>query len=214
MRLIFLGPPGAGKGTQAARLAEVLGVPQIATGDILRRAASSGTALGLQAKSFMDRGELVPDEVTNGLVRERLTEPDTAAGFILDGYPRNLGQAKELDQTLDEMGVKIDVVIDFVVEPDVLVARMSGRRVCTTCQTSYHIIDHPPKVEGICDIDGGALVQREDDRKETILRRMEVYEDKTRPVNDFYQEKGMLVAIDANKSADAVLAQLRRIVGS
>ena len=208
MRLIFLGPPGAGKGTQAARMAAHFGVPQIATGDMLRHAIEIGSALGQQVKPIMDRGELVPDDLTDAIVRERISEKDAEKGFILDGYPRNVAQAEFLDAALDEMGAKLDRVIRFMVIGTELVSRLAGRRVCPVCKTVYHAATHPPKVEGICDNDGTELIERPDDQEETVLRRLEVYGQQTRPLYDFYGEQGLLVDVDAIGTTDEVFARL------
>lgn len=214
LHLIFLGPPGAGKGTQATRLAEHLGIPHIATGDMFRQAAAADTVLGRRVKESIDRGELVPDSLTNELVEERLSMPDAAAGFILDGYPRNLEQAQFLDAALERQGVKIDRVIKFMVTGSEIVARLSGRRVCTVCGAVYHQSLQPPRVPGICDYDGSELIQREDDREETILRRLEVYGGQTKPLYDLYAERGLLVEVDAIGSTETIFQRLRDSISS
>lgn len=208
MRLIFLGPPGAGKGTQAARLSSHFKLAHIATGDMLRNAVAAGTPLGLAAKTFMERGDLVPDGVSNGLVRERITEKDADKGFILDGYPRNVGQAQELDRALDEIGAKLDKVLRFMVKGPELVQRLSKRRTCPACQAAYHMVTHPPKADGLCDNDGTVLIQREDDREEPILRRLEVYGAQTRPLIEFYQKRGLVADVDAMGTTDQIFQRL------
>lgn len=208
MRLVFLGPPGAGKGTQATRLAAHFGVAHIATGDMLRHAIEVGSELGLKVKPIMERGELVPDHLTEAIVRERIAEKDAEKGFVLDGYPRNVAQAEALDAALDEIGAKLDRVVRFMVIGTELVARLAGRRVCPVCKTVYHAATHPPKVEGICDNDGSELVERPDDQEETVLRRLEVYGEQTRPLYDFYGSKGILVDVDAMGTTDEVFERL------
>lgn len=208
MRVIFLGPPGAGKGTQAARLAVHFGVAHIATGDMLRLAVELETPIGLQVKPIMERGELVPDELTDALVRERIGQKDAEKGFILDGYPRNVAQATALDTALDEIGAKLDRVVRFMVIGTELVSRLGGRRVCPVCKTVYHADTHPPRVEGHCDNDGALLVQRPDDQEETILRRLEVYGEQTRPLFEFYREKDLLVDVDAMGTTEQVFDRL------
>ena len=196
-RLVLLGPPGAGKGTQAARLAERLGVPAISTGDIFRANVSGGTELGRMAKKYMDAGDLVPDEVTNAMVRDRLAQPDAKDGFLLDGFPRNVAQAGELDQMLDELGAPLSVVLDLDVDFDEVVKRLSGRRTCKSCGHVWHLEFDPPSTEGICDKDGGQLFQRDDDKPDTVRHRLEVYREQTEPLIGFYRDAGKLVAIDA-----------------
>ena len=208
MRLIFLGPPGAGKGTQANRLAEHFKVPHIATGDMLRSHRERKTPLGLKAKEYMDAGELVPDDLTNAMLKDRIAERDAEKGFILDGYPRNLDQAIVLDQALDEMGAKLDRVVRFMVLGSELVKRLSGRRTCPVCHAAYHMITHPPRVDHICDIEGAALVQRPDDEEETVLRRLEVYGQQTKPLIEIYTSRGILTDIDAIGSTDEVFQRL------
>ncbi len=191
MKLIFLGPPGAGKGTQAAIVSKKLDIPTISTGDMLRAAVKEGTEVGLQAKSFMDAGKLVPDSVIIGIVHERLAKPDCAKGFILDGVPRTIAQA----QALEEAGITFDHVISLEVDDEAIVARMSGRRVCSKCGTPFHVVNNPPKVEGICDACGGELTQRVDDKAETVRKRLEVYHAETEPLKGFYEGKGILVPV-------------------
>ena len=191
MNLILLGAPGAGKGTQAAVISERLNIPQISTGNIIREALRSGTEMGLKAKSFMDAGKLVPDEVVIGIIKDRLAQDDCKNGFILDGFPRTIPQA----EALDEMGVVIDKVIDIEVADDVIVNRLSGRRVCEKCGRPYHIVDLKPRVDGICDDCTGALIQRKDDQIDTIKARLEVYHNETEPLKDYYQAQNKLSVV-------------------
>jgi adenylate kinase len=197
MRLVLVGPPGAGKGTQAEFIAEHFSIPKISTGDIFRANVSGGTDLGKLAKKFMDAGDLVPDEVTNAMVRDRLAQPDAKDGFLLDGFPRNVAQAGELDAMLDELGSPLSVVLDLDVDFDEVVKRLSGRRTCKSCGHVWHLEYDPPAVAGICDRDGGELFQRDDDQPETVRHRLEVYRQQTEPLIGFYREAGRLVAIDA-----------------
>jgi adenylate kinase len=203
-RLIMLGPPGAGKGTQAKRLSVALGVPQISTGDMLRAAVSAGTKMGLEAQSYMIRGALVPDEVVVGIVKERLSEADAAAGFILDGFPRTLPQA----EALEAAGVGIDRVLDVVVPDELLVERITGRLSCASCGAMYHKTYHPSVQEGICDACGAeGLYVREDDKEEVVRARQEAYHAKTAPLAGFYQARGVLVAVDGVGELDEVFAR-------
>lgn len=204
MKLIFLGAPGAGKGTQADIFAAKLGVPTISTGNILRAAIADGTETGLKAKSFMDAGKLVPDEVILNIVKERLDQPDCQKGYILDGVPRTLAQA----EALEAMGVTFDKVVSLEVSDQAIVERMSGRRVCAKCGVPYHVTAHPPKVEGVCDACGGELVQRADDAAETVLDRLRVYHEQTEPLKKFYQERGVLQMVpgDAGTIEDTTKA--------
>ena len=192
MKLILLGAPGAGKGTQAEILSAKLGIPTISTGNILRAAIQAGTPTGLKAKSYMDAGQLVPDSVIIGIVTERLAQPDCAKGFILDGVPRTIGQA----EALDKAGVAFDHVVSIEISDEEIEARMSGRRVCGKCGAPYHIQAKPPKQEGVCDACGGPLVQRDDDRPETVRRRLEVYHQETEPLKGYYADKGVLTPVD------------------
>lgn len=214
MRIILLGPPGAGKGTQSKRLAAHLGVPHISTGDMYREAVTAGTALGEKAREYMDRGELLPDDVTNEMVRERLSRDDLARGFMLDGYPRNLAQAGALDEVLDEQGYKLDRAIKFMITGDVLVQRLSGRQVCPNCRATYHVEAKPPKKAGICDNCGSEIVQRTDDDPEAWRRRLEVYGQDTRPLYELYGERGVLVEVDAIGTTEEVFGRLREAVGA
>ena len=192
MKLIMLGAPGAGKGTQAAILSGRLGIPTISTGNILRSAVKNGTSVGLQAKSYMDAGKLVPDEVIIGIIAERLGEDDCKGGFILDGVPRTIAQAEALEQA----GVKFDCVLDIEVSDEEIVSRMSGRRACPDCGATYHVVAAPPKTEGVCDVCGGRLVQRDDDKPETVLDRLNVYHAQTEPLKEFYAQRGVLKSVN------------------
>ena len=205
MRLVLVGPPGAGKGTQAQFIAEEAGIPKISTGDIFRANVSQGTPLGVQAKAFMDRGDLVPDDVTIDMVRNRLKESDAVEGFLLDGFPRTVPQAEVLDDMLRESSdAKLDVVLELVVDDDEVIRRLSGRRTCRSCNHVWHVDFDPPAVSDRCDIDGGALYQRDDDKAETIANRLDVYASSTAPLVSFYAGRGLLVGIDATGPVDDV----------
>ncbi|WP_123042111.1 adenylate kinase [Cohnella candidum] len=208
MNILFMGPPGAGKGTQAERIVEQFGVPHISTGDAFRLAMKQGTPLGLKAKEYVDQGLLVPDEVTNGIVRDRLAEPDCSKGFLLDGFPRTLAQAEALDGMLSEMGRKIDHVINLKVDRSLLLARLTGRRICKSCGATYHVIFNPPKQEGICDKCGGELYQRSDDTEEKVGTRLDEYTSKTAPLLAYYGDKGLLREVDGEKDIDEVTADI------
>jgi len=214
VRIVLVGPPGAGKGTQAQFIAETLSIPKISTGDIFRANVSQGTPLGREAKRFMDAGDLVPDEVTVAMVRDRLAEDDTRKGYLLDGFPRNLAQARVLDDLLLEMGTALDTVLELIVDDDEVVRRLSGRRTCRTCNHVWHVDFDPPASEGSCDLDGGELFQRDDDREQTIRHRLEVYYNQTAALVAFYAERGIVIGIDAVGPVDDVteraLAVLRR----
>ena len=192
MKLIMLGAPGAGKGTQAAIFSERLGIPTISTGNILRAAVKNGTPVGLQAKSYMDAGKLVPDEVIIGIIAERLGEADCQKGYILDGVPRTIAQA----EALEAAGIRFDCVLDIEVDDQEIQRRMSGRRACTACGATYHVEAAPPRVEGVCDACGGTLVQRDDDKPETVQDRLRVYHAQTEPLKDFYAQRGVLKVVD------------------
>ncbi|NLM45761.1 MAG: adenylate kinase [Firmicutes bacterium] len=208
MRIILLGPPGAGKGTQGERLVKKYKIPHIATGDIFRAAIKEGTELGLMAKDYMDQGLLVPDELVVGLVRERLAEEDTAQGFLLDGFPRTLAQAEALDAALAEMGTPLTAVINVDVGQDALVERLTGRRVCRGCGSTYHIKFNPPTVRSVCDKCGGELYQRSDDSVDTVRQRLEVYRRQTEPLIAYYQKQGILYTVDGSRDIDQVFAEI------
>jgi adenylate kinase len=208
MRLVLLGPPGAGKGTQARRLAARWSVPQVSTGDMLREAVARGTRLGLEARRYMDAGELVPDAVMIGLVRERLAQPDGRKGFVLDGFPRTAAQAEALDQLLEAEGTPLDRVVLVQLADEDLVTRLSGRRVCRSCGRNYHVTFSPPQVAGRCDACGGELSQRTDDEEATVRRRLAVYARDTRPLVDYYRRRGLLTTISGAGTMDAVQAEL------
>ena len=210
MRVVLLGPPGAGKGTQARRLAMRWSVPQVATGDMLREAVAHGTRLGLEARPYMDAGDLVPDAVIIGLVRERLAQPDGRKGFVLDGFPRTAAQAEALDRLLEAEGTPLDRVVLFQVADDEPVARLSGRWVCRNCGRNYHVTLSPPRVPGRCDACGGELYQRTDDEEATVRRRLAVYARDTRPLVDYYRQRGLLTTISGTGTMDAVHAELVR----
>ena len=198
MKLILLGAPGAGKGTQAAVISERLNIPQISTGNIIRAALKSGTEMGLKAKSFIEEGKLVPDEVVIGIIKERLVEDDCKDGFILDGFPRTIPQA----EALDNMGIEIDKVIDIEVPDEVIVTRMSGRRVCEKCGRPYHTESLKPKVEGICDDCAGALIHRKDDHPDTVKARLEIYHNETEPLKGCYEKQGKLFVVEGQNSVE------------
>ena len=204
MRLVLVGPPGAGKGTQAQFIAEHAAIPKISTGDIFRANVSQGTPLGVQAKQYMDRGDLVPDGVTIDMVRLRLREDDAATGFLLDGFPRTVPQAEVLDDVLRESGTKLDVVLELVVDDDEVIRRLSGRRTCRTCNHIWHVDFDPPETPGVCDLDGGELYQRDDDQADTIANRLTVYAASTAPLVSYYASRGVLIGIDDTGPVDDV----------
>ncbi|CAI6085380.1 MULTISPECIES: adenylate kinase [unclassified Cohnella] len=212
MNILFMGPPGAGKGTQAERIVDSFGVPHISTGDAFRLAMKEGTALGVEAKKYVDQGLLVPDEVTNGIVKDRLSLADCDKGFLLDGFPRTLAQAEALDEILAGLGKKIDHVVNLKVDRDRLLARLTGRRICRTCGATYHVLFNPPKVEGVCDKDGGELYQRSDDTEEKVGTRLDEYTSKTAPLLAYYEGKGLLREVDGEKDIDAVTADISSLL--
>jgi adenylate kinase len=212
MYIVLLGPPASGKGTQAARLREVLGLPHVASGDLFRENLKNETELGLKAKAYMDRGELVPDDVTIAMVMERLNRPDCASGAILDGFPRTIAQAEALERALAAQGHRIRLVPSIVVPDEVLVERVSGRRLCRVCGEAYHVRFNPPRQPGVCDNDGGELYQRDDDKPETVRKRLKVYWEQTSPLVDHYRCQGVLVEINGEQSIDAVAADLRAAI--
>ncbi|WP_202319609.1 adenylate kinase [Archaeoglobus neptunius] len=212
MNLIFLGAPGAGKGTQAKRVSEKYGIPQISTGDMLREAVANGTELGMKAKEYMDKGELVPDEVVIGIVKERLQQPDCNKGFILDGFPRTLAQAEALDEMLKELNKKIDAVINIAVPEEEVVRRIVYRRTCRKCGAVYHLIYAPPKEDNKCDKCGGELYQRDDDKEETVRERYRVYRENTEPLVEYYRKKGVLYDIDGTKDIDGVWQEIESVL--
>jgi adenylate kinase len=216
VRLVLVGPPGAGKGTQAQFISSNLSIPKISTGDIFRYNVSTGTELGRQAKAFMDKGDLVPDEVTIAMVSSRLQEDDAAVGFLLDGFPRNVPQAETLKKMLAEWDAKLDIVLELVVDDDEVVRRLSGRRTCRKCGRIWHVVFDPPARQGICDDCGGELFQRDDDQEETIRHRLDVYQQQTRPLIAYYADEGTLLGIDATgpveEITDRAMSALRRFV--
>jgi adenylate kinase len=209
LNLVLLGPPGAGKGTQARRLCEDFNLPYIATGDMLRERVKEGTDLGLQARSYMDRGDLVPDDLIIKMIIERLQEPDTEIGFILDGFPRTEVQAEALDRELTELGRSLTAAILFEVPEEDVMRRLSGRRVCVKNGHNYHVEFNKPKHDDRCDLDGSRLIQRDDDREEVVKHRLEEYRSKTEPLIEYYEEQGILRRIDAARSSDQVRDQIR-----
>ncbi|MGF7016033.1 adenylate kinase [Ornithinibacillus bavariensis] len=212
MNLLLMGLPGAGKGTQAEKITEKYNIPHISTGDMFRSAIKEGTELGKKAKSFMDQGALVPDEVTIGIVKERLSKADCAYGFLLDGFPRTIAQAEALQALLKDIDQAIDYVIHVNVPEEKLVERLSGRRICPACGRAYHVIYNPPKNEGICDKDGQALIQRDDDKPETVKNRLAVNIEQQKPLLDFYEDKGYLVTIDGDQEINKVFQDIQTII--
>jgi adenylate kinase len=212
MNLILLGPPGAGKGTQAVRLAGKHSIPQISTGDILRKAVKEKTLLGIKAKSYMNSGNLVPDEVVIGIIKERLSESDCKTGFILDGFPRTLIQAEKLEEMLKSENKIIDKVINIDVKDDVLIKRLCGRRICKKCGAGYHISFAPPLKEGVCNKCGGELYQRDDDTEDTIMSRLEVYKRQTEPLINYYGKKNILATVQGDLSMDAIFYNMCRAI--
>ena len=213
LRAVLLGPPGAGKGTQAVRLVEKYEIPHISTGDIFRKNIKEGTELGKKAQEYMNAGALVPDELVVDLVKDRLQQDDCKNGFLLDGFPRTIFQAEKLDEFLSESNLKMDIVINLKVEKEALIKRLTGRRVCKDCGASYHIVNIPPKKEGVCDICGGELIQRKVDNIETVENRINVYEEQTAPLIGYYKEAGSLVDFDGEASLDEVFDAIVQAIG-
>ena len=210
MNLILMGPPGAGKGTQAELIKASYPVPHISTGDMFRDAVQEGAELGLKAKSYMDKGQLLPDEVTIGIVEERLAQPDCKEGFLLDGFPRTTAQAEALDEVMSKQQRRIEAAINISVPEEVLIQRTTGRVSCTRCKSVYHVVFNPPQQSGICDKCGGELIQRSDDEEETARKRLQVYQQQTSPLLDYYEEHGILHNIDGNRDAMQVLPIFRK----
>ena len=212
MTFIFLGAPGAGKGTQAKKLSAKYGIPHISTGDIFRANIKEGTKLGEKAKVYMDQGLLVPDELVVELIMDRFKNPDCEKGYVLDGFPRTIPQAKALDDALAENGDGVEFAIDVDVPDDVIIRRIGGRRACVSCGATYHLISIPPKKEGICDVCGAGLILRDDDKPETVRKRLDVYHEQTQPLIDYYRTKGILKSVDGTKDLDVVFDEIVRIV--
>ena len=213
MNLILLGPPGAGKGTQAARIIEKYNIPHISTGDIFRENIKNGTELGKKAQEYMNKGQLVPDELVVEIATDRLTKDDCKDGFLLDGFPRTVFQAEELDKFLEARGSKIDHVLDIDVEREELMIRLTGRRVCSKCGASFHVVNIPPKQEGVCDYCGGELIQRADDNLETVTNRIDVYESQTKPLVDYYENAGNIAHIDGATGLENVFSDIVKAIG-
>ena len=213
MKIIMLGAPGAGKGTQAKMIADKYGIPHISTGDIFRANIKNGTELGKKAKGYMDQGLLVPDELVVDLVADRIVQDDCKNGFVLDGFPRTIPQAEALDEALKKLGTSIDYALNIEVPDDNIVTRMSGRRACVSCGATYHLVHIPPKKEGICDRCGAALILRDDDKPETVKKRLAVYHEQTQPLIDYYTEQGVLKTVDGTRSLDEVFQAIVEILG-
>ena len=214
MKIIMLGAPGAGKGTQAKKIAEKYGIPHISTGDIFRANIKGGTELGLKAKTFMDQGKLVPDEITIGMLMDRIKADDCVKGYVLDGFPRTIPQAESLTAALAARGEAIDYAIDVDVPDENIINRMSGRRACLSCGATYHVQFNPPKKEGVCDTCGNALVLRDDDKPETVKNRLSVYHEQTQPLIDYYQKAGVLKEVDGTQDLNKVFADIVEILGA
>lgn len=213
MKILLMGPPGAGKGTQAEKLTEILNVPHISTGDMFRKAIKEETSLGKEAKSYMDKGELVPDQVTVGIVRDRIEEEDCKKGFLLDGFPRTVSQADSLEKMLKDLGIKLDSVINVEVPTEELIGRLTGRRICKSCGATYHMLFNPPKLEGVCDKCGGELYQRDDDTEKTAENRLQVYDKQTAPLLEYYNDTGLLLNVNGNQSMENVLKEILKALG-
>lgn len=213
MKIVMLGAPGAGKGTQAKKIAESFGVPHISTGDIFRANIKNNTELGKKAKVYMDKGELVPDKLVVDLIMDRFSEPDCSNGYVLDGYPRTIPQAEALDEALKANDDSIDFAVNVDVPDEEIISRMSGRRACLKCGSTYHISFNPPNEDGICDKCGDSLVQREDDKEETVRNRLEVYHEQTEPLEKYYAEAGLLHNVDGTKDMDEVFESIKMIIG-
>ncbi|MHC1720047.1 MAG: adenylate kinase [Clostridiaceae bacterium] len=213
MKIVLLGPPGAGKGTQAKSISQAYSIPHISTGDIFRKNISEKTPLGVEAKGYMDKGQLVPDELTINLVTDRLTQDDCKTGFLLDGFPRTVKQAEALDAFLSKNKMDINAALLIEVPSTLILERMTGRRVCPECGASYHIKNIPPKVEGICDLCGASLIQRKDDNEETVKERLDVYERQTQPLVEYYNVKGKLISVDGAKDINVVFSDIRNMLG-
>lgn len=214
MRLILLGPPGAGKGTQASKIVEKYNIPHISTGEIFRKNIKSGTELGKASKQYIDKGMLVPNEVVMGIIKNRLAEVDCKDGFLLDGFPRNEVQANSLDEVLNELDMKLDKVVNIEVDDQQLVERIVNRRVCNKCEHTFHLMFNKPKVEGVCDVCGSKLYQREDDTVETVTRRINVYHELTKPLIKYYEKHGIVVNVDGLQSIDQVFVDIVKEIGS
>ena len=213
LRTILLGPPGAGKGTQAVKIVEKYGIPHISTGDIFRENIKNGTELGKKAQEYMNAGKLVPDDLVIEIATDRLTKDDCKEGFLLDGFPRTVYQAEKLDEFLAARGGKVDVVLDIAVGKDELITRLTGRRVCKACGASFHVVNIPPKKEGVCDYCGGELIQRADDNIETVTNRIEVYENQTMPLIEYYEKAGNIAHIDGTTGLENVFADIVKALG-
>lgn len=214
MKIIMLGAPGAGKGTQAKKIAEKYHIPHISTGDIFRANIKNGTELGMKAKSYMDQGQLVPDDVTIGMLLDRISQEDCAEGYVLDGFPRTIPQAESLTKALAERGESIDYAIDVDVPDQAIVTRMAGRRACLACGATYHIVYNAPKKENVCDVCGEALVLRDDDKPETVQKRLTVYHDQTKPLIDYYGKAGILVTVDGTQDLNKVFEDIVSVLGA
>ena len=214
MKLIMLGAPGAGKGTQAKKISAKYKIPHISTGDIFRTNIKSGTELGMKAKAFMDQGQLVPDEITIGMLLDRIKETDCENGYVLDGFPRTIPQAESLTKALTDLGDKIDWAINVDVPDEDIISRMSGRRACLGCGQTYHVVYNAPKQEGICDVCGQELILREDDKPETVGRRLEVYHEQTQPLIDYYRAAGVLAVVDGTQDLEKVFQDIVKILGA